>query len=478
VLLSAVRRALEGCPVVRPGATLVAALSGGADSVALTDALVRVGKQRGFRVHAAHLDHGLRPGSAEDALFCERLCDRLGVRLTVGRVDVAARARLSRRGIEETARGERYAFLREVKRSERAVAIAVAHTRDDQAETLLMRLLRGSGSIGLGAMRPSAGDLLRPLLELPRAEVVRYLARRGLSWREDPSNADPAFARNRVRVELLPYLEARFNPRIREALARSASLLADEAALVTSLADELLARSGRRSPGAFALPLEALREAPPALARCAVRRALESEGGLRGVGFVHVERLLALAASPAPSGRRLALPGGGREALFRFDEVHIVSRAARRPAFSRCVAVPGAFTLPDGGRISLRSAGAARASNQQGAVVAVPRGPLELRTRQPGDRVLVGGRDVSLKHYFLERRVPADLRAGLPLVASGSRVLWIPGHPVDGWAGPGRRLIHVALLAPRRAPQNRMPDRTVASPGSWEGIPSLAALEA
>jgi tRNA(Ile)-lysidine synthase len=325
-LVAAVDRALRAAGVPPGGGTLVVGLSGGKDSVALTDALACLRRRRGFRLVAAHLDHGLRPGSADDVAFCAALCERLGVPFRSGRADVRARSEREKGGLEQAARRERYAYLRLVRDEEKAAAIAVAHTRDDQAETLLLRLLRGAGATGLSGMRARAGDLLRPLLAVPREAVLEHLRERGLAWREDPSNADTAHRRNRVRLELLPYLEERFNPGIKAALARTASLLADEAAHLRAEADALLAAIVRQDGEVLCLGRVALAEAPPAVARVTLRQALARAGGLAHVGALHVERILHLARAKAPSGRRLPIPGG-REARFTRDTVRIERRA-------------------------------------------------------------------------------------------------------------------------------------------------------
>jgi tRNA(Ile)-lysidine synthase len=326
-LVAAVDRALRASGVPPRGGALVVGLSGGADSVALTDALASLRRRRGFRLVAAHLDHGLRPGSAADAEFCAELCRSLDVPFRRGEADVRARAARERGGLEQAARGERYAFLRRVRDEEAAAAIAVAHTRDDQAETLLLRLLRGAGATGLAGMRPCKDDLLRPLLAVSREQVLAHLGERGLAWCEDPSNADPAHRRNRVRHELLPYLEQRFNPGIRAALARTAGLLADEAAHVREEADALLTVAAREDVGSIVLLRAPLAEAPTAIARVAIRQALARAGGLALVGAFHVEHVLELTRAKAPSGRRLPLPGG-RQARFTRDEVRIEKRAA------------------------------------------------------------------------------------------------------------------------------------------------------
>ena len=329
-LVAAVDRALQADGLSLHGRTIVVGLSGGADSVALVDALASLRRRRGFRLVAAHLDHGLRSGSRDDAAFCAAFCATLDVPLRAAAADVRARAARERGGLEQAARRERYAFLRAVRDEEGAAAILVAHTRDDQAETLLLRLLRGAGATGLAGMRPRAGDILRPLLDVSRAEVLDHLRERGLAWREDPSNADPAHRRNRVRHELLPYLEARFNPEIRAALARTASLLADEAAHVRAEAETLLARVAREEEGTLVLGRLSLAEAPTPVARVAIRLALLRAGGLGQVGAVHVDKALRLIRSKAPSGRRLPLPGG-REARFTHDEVRLEKRAGTAP---------------------------------------------------------------------------------------------------------------------------------------------------
>ncbi len=322
-LTTAVRRALRGTGAPRAGETVVVALSGGPDSVALTDALAAVAAEAEIRVFAAHLDHRLREGSAADAAFCADLCRRWAVPLRIGEADVRARARREGGGLEEAARLERYGFLRSVKKDLGASTIAVAHTRDDQAETLLIRLLRGAGSRGLAAMRRRSGDLFRPLLDVSRVQVMDHLRHADLPWREDPSNVDPAYVRNRVRHELLPYLEARFNPNVRAALARSAGLIAEEADVIEGLAEDLVGAVAGRWP--VVLSRQALAAAPPGVARAALRRAIEATGGLRAVSKLHVDRMLALAVSKDPARRRVPLPGG-REVSFSFREVVVGAR--------------------------------------------------------------------------------------------------------------------------------------------------------
>lgn len=445
-----VDKALMGLGLGTAGETLVVGLSGGADSVALTDALATLAARRGFRLVAAHLDHGLRPDSGEDVVFCTDLARRLGIPIRTDRADVRSRARSDKAGLEDAARRERRAFLRAVQKVEGAAAIVLAHTRDDQAETLLLRLLRGAGSTGLAAMRARAGDIVRPMLGVSRADVLAHLAARGLPWREDATNADPAFLRNRVRHELIPYLESRFNPRIRAGLAREAGLLADEDQTLEAAALRLTETIVRADDDGVTLTRAGLRAAPRALARRVVRQALARAGGLSGVSAHHVERLLDLAASDRPSGRSLALPGG-RTAHFRFGVVHIGPSTRPMGPFAYPLDVPGRVELPHGFALEVLAAtgpsDVEAGSEGRNAVVAAPRDePLLVRTRRPGDRVSWHGREVSLKRFLIERRVPADERPGLPLLAAGSRVLWVPGQPALSLAGD--RWLGLRLLSP------------------------------
>jgi tRNA(Ile)-lysidine synthase len=460
-LRRAVDMTLRQCPFSLEGAVFVCGLSGGADSVALLDALVDLARVRGFRVVAGHLDHGLRPDSGEDAAFCAQLCARLGVPFETARADVRGRARLRREGIEAAAREERYAFLRAVSARRMANAIAVGHTRDDQAETVLLRLLRGAGAAGLAAMRPFSQDIVRPLLAASRADVLDYLAERRLTWREDPSNTDRALLRNRIRHDLLPYLEGQFNPRLRERLAAMAMLLTDENDVLDAMAVDLLARAGRGEPGQVILSRMALTQAPPALARRALRMACGRAGAGLGLSAVLVERILALARTAAPSGRRITLPGG-REAVFEFDMLRIAARQHATGWAALPLSVPGCVEIPGGWTVSVAPCSSeAPQTLEQAHVSAEDAERLMVRTRRPGDRVRVNGREISLKRFLCQRRVPVGERPALPLVAAGDRIVWIPGQRLDdGTCGPRR--IHVgvsrnaaaeaALVASQRIP--------------------------
>jgi tRNA(Ile)-lysidine synthase len=327
---------------------------------------------------------------------------------------------------------------------------------------VLLRLLRGAGSRGLSAMRPRSGHILRPFLALPRQDVLAHLRARGLSWRTDPTNRDRAMLRNRVRHELVPYLEANFNPAIRESLARTAAVLAEE----TDVLEAATVPEARENPdGSRSLLLRDLRAVPVGIARLALRRALTAKGGLRGIGLSHVERILALVASPFPSGRRVALPGG-REAVFHFDELRVATSEKIQAPFAMPLSVPGMALLPDGSALVAETAAPPAPPRPPGdrarermpgftpgapeadeVVIGLPPGDLQVRTRRPGDRVQAAGRDLSLRRFLVERRVPAAERERLPVVACGDQVVWVAGQVVQG-SREGDRFARLRLVVP------------------------------
>jgi tRNA(Ile)-lysidine synthase len=455
------------------GARILVALSGGADSVALLLILRELERDGVVAVAgAAHLNHLLRGAEADaDEAFCAALTTRLGVPFAAERVDVAALARAGKRSIEDAARTARYAFLDRAANALGADAIAVAHTKEDQAETFLLRLLRGAGTRGLAAIRPRVGRVIRPLLDVERAALRGYLAASGAAFREDASNADVSIPRNRVRHELIPLLEARFSPAVTAVLAREAALARDDEEFLQAEAIKLASRIvliGEASdPAAVFLDTAELLHAPRALASRVVAGALQRQAGSRPIHFDHVERVLALAA--AEGGGAVSLPGqsavraGGRIMLRRQSGRARTGAARRTPGEGEeglvLRSVPGdggnsfAFSLSIPGEVALgpqrlavraeRLSGTDAASWRhrqwaaRGVEVGVAAGalqlPLAVRSRRPGDRFrplgAPGGR--KLQDFFVDRKVPRAQRDTVPLVVDGNdRIVWVVGQTV------------------------------------------------
>jgi tRNA(Ile)-lysidine synthase len=442
VLLSIGRHAL-----LRDGTRVLVALSGGADSVALLLLLRELERDGALTIAgAAHLNHQLRGEEADgDEAFCAALAARLGVPFLVERADIAARARAQKRSIEDAARGARYAFFERAADACSAAAIAVAHTREDQAETFLLRLLRGSGTRGLAAIQPRAGRVVRPLLEVARDDLRAYLASRGEPFREDATNADVTIPRNRVRHELIPYLESRLSPGVTDVLARSADLARQDEEFLRAEAIKLAAGIVLTDV-AVRIDVAGLSRAPRALSSRVVQAALQRLAGSKSITFDHVERVLAL-ADGAGEGRAVSLPG--QYAVRAGGTIVLHPGRSRRPAgsnsFAFSLSIPGEVELGPQGLAVIAEPDACpaelgRRPNRwagRGAEVGVAAAALELplavRSRRPGDRFrplgAPGGR--KLQDFLVDRKVARDERDRLPLVVDGrDRIVWVVGHAV------------------------------------------------
>lgn len=340
-VLAAVERAFAGDPPLIPrGAAILVGCSGGADSTALLAALARQGRPEGIRVAAGHVDHGLRPGSAADAARVGELAARLGVTCHMVRLGDISQA-VRRDGLEAAARSARYAALAKLADEAGASVVATAHTRRDQAETLLLRLSRGAGPgalAGVRARRPLAAgvELVRPLLDVPRAATEALCAELGLGVVDDAHNRDPARARTRVR-QAMERLSELLNPRLEESLACAAGLLADEDDLVASLAAAALQRASEQG----GLRAAAIADLHPALQRRLLLLAAVAAGGRPERG--HVESLRALVCRPRAEGpASLHFPGAQahvRRGLLTFAPLP----GPRRPG---CRAAEVAEVLP------------------------------------------------------------------------------------------------------------------------------------
>jgi len=451
--------------MLAPGGRIVVALSGGPDSVALAHVLLEL-QAGGHLVVAAlaHFNHQLRGGAAdEDEAFCVGFAADAGVPLEVGRADVRAIAREERRSIEDAGRRLRYEFLQRTARRFDAEAIAVGHSLDDQAETFLLRILRGAGTRGLGGIRPKAGMIVRPLIETRRAELRQYARDRRLSFREDETNRDLSVPRNRVRHELLPYLEREFSAGIVEVLAREAALARDDEDRLEQEAIEI-ARSLvlTDAPGdTVTVDVEALRSLHAALASRVARRALEPLADGRFVGFDHVARLLEFARSAA-AGQAISLPGqrarlrasGAARLVLEREPARGVEQVER--TFRVPLVVPGEVRTP-GWTVSSERFDPAVSQGPVGAFTALVDarpGSLAVRFRRPGDRFEppgMGGRSRKLQDYLVDRKVAREERDRLPLVVDeNDRIVWVVGHGVsEGYRAPAASS-GVILLKARR----------------------------
>jgi len=455
MLTETVRATIERHDLISSGEGVVAAVSGGPDSVALLHVLHELSGELKIWLHVAHLNHGLRGEEAgEDAQYVLGLAGSLGLPATLEKRDVAEMARDSGMSLEQAARAARYDFLEKVAAACGASKIAVGHTSDDQAETVLLNLLRGTGTEGLAGMPPKRGRIIRPLLDAARQDVEAYCASKGLSPRIDSSNLSRDFTRNRVRLDLLPFLE-RDNPAVRRHLLRLADIAREENSFLKDLARRELERVSVKSGGAeMAISARRLTRRPVALQRRVLREAVRLLlQDLTEIEHGHIEALRTVALGKGgtevhlPRGLRASLRGGQLFISARAKPVEEpiqvewarpdLSRAPSREPAEWVLAIPGRTPLPG---LSLEIEAALIPASEARIPEPDPNAawldysrisePLTARTWRRGDRFhpLGAPGSTKLQDFFVNAKVPREQRRKIPIIVSGQRIAWVVGH--------------------------------------------------
>jgi tRNA(Ile)-lysidine synthase len=463
---------------LHPDRPLIVGVSGGPDSVCLFHILL----QHGYPLIVAHLNHGLRPEAAEEAEFVRQLASQRQTPFVLEQRDVAAFAEQNGYSLEEGARIARYRFLSQVAAKANAQAIAVAHTADDQVETVLMHLLRGAGTSGLRGMAFRTQikffdyniPLVRPLLSTWREEILNYLEAHQLPSRLDQSNLDIRFYRNRLRHELIPFLQS-YNPAIRQNVWRMAEILrAEDEALdeITQAAWEVCLK--RVEDGYVLFRREELSVQNTAIKRRLVRKGISLLcPGLRDIDFDAIDRALAFVQSPLPN-KTITL-GGGLRMDYESGAICLAYEKTNLPTADwpqipvgeiYSLLLEGALNLPGGwilrseldpepslaGPVDDAGWSTARADPYQAWMDADQlQAPLLVRGRQPGDRFYPLGlvsHSLKLSDFMINVKLPQRARAGWPLVISGNRIAWVPGlrlaHPFRV-TPQTRRQVHLSL---------------------------------
>jgi tRNA(Ile)-lysidine synthase len=449
-VLIRIRRAIERFRMLEGARQVGVAVSGGADSICLLHVLGTLAGDYGIALSVLHVDHGLRGDESRgDAEFVQEWADRLGLPCHRRVVDLSTVSG----NLEQEARRARLSFFHELMANGDVDKVATGHTRSDQAETVLFRLLRGSAGAGLAGIRPvAAPGLIRPLLGVGREEVREYLRERGLPWREDSSNQSLDFARNRIRQELMPLLASQWNPAIEEALAHTADWAYEEECRegteTARLAEELFRSDG----GSVLIRADALAGLPRAVARRLTRLAVERvKGDTRSMAFDHVEAVLALVEDA--EGGKVSLPGVTVCRSFDWIRFAVPLPASewRAPA-----PVPGCVPLPGGNlAISLEIVDNSETFESSHSVYngremgcldwnRLP-GSRTLRSWQHGDRYQPLGAtgETKLKDLFQQARVPIWEREGWPVLEVGDRIAWSRRFGTAAWcaAGPDSRVV-------------------------------------
>ncbi len=428
----------------RAGQRVGVAVSGGPDSVLLLYFMEALAREMGLKLGVVHFNHRLRGAESEgDEALVRGLAESLGVDYLRSEADVGREARAGRGNLEAVARALRYHYFFSLVDQGRLDCVATAHTASDQAETVLMRLLRGTGARGLGGIYPVfEGKVVRPFLSLTRDEVMREISARGLAYRVDSSNLNVRLRRNKVRAELLPLLAKQYNPEIVSLLNQLAERSRDDEACLERLARDRVHPWRLREGREERIPVQALVEFPPAVARRVLRQMLMAvRGSLHSLTHAHIEALREFAAE-AQSGKVLTLPSG---TLVRKEfSWLVVSAQGEEPAqgeFSIPVTIPGETLVRELDCtfhfkiLSREDAGKGYNSNKlEGLDPQKLRGEMVLRNWRAGDSLHpLGSRGPrKIKELFRERKIPEGRRKGWPILLCAGEIVWVRGFP------PGR----------------------------------------
>jgi len=438
-LIKNIQNTIRRYSMIAQGDVIIVAVSGGADSVALLHALWTMKSELGIELIVAHINHRIRGEDADqDALFVQRLAERLGLASVVKKVDVPAFSKKIRAGLEETARKVRYEFLESLAKDSGAARIAVAHTADDQAETVLLNIIRGAGLDGLSGMSAVRGKVIRPLIESFRTDVETYLCENQLEWRTDITNLSLDYTRNKIRLKLIPMLEAEFNPRVKDSLISLSRLARDEAEVAES-ATELEFMAAAKEAGHESVVLDAalLKKLPRALLRRCIRKAIEMvKGDLRDIEYMQVERIAENVAESEdfsltlPSGVVYARLTQGEFRIFRIVEPSKVEAEKE-------LKLEGRTDVPElGVSFETRFVPAnTRPDKTMQAVLDLKgiTGKLRVRTWKLGDRIIPLGMTghKKLQDLFTDAKVPRRERGRVPIVTDDVKIIWVAGLTIS-----------------------------------------------
>lgn len=445
-MLDQVRKTITRYKMLVPGDPVLVAVSGGVDSIVLLYILNKLRPEYDLSLAVAHFDHAIRPDSACDAEFVKELAQSLRLQCYTERGDVPAYAQAHKLSLEVAARQLRYQFLRKIAKTYKFAKIALGHTLNDQAETLLMRLLRGAGLEGLAGIppvRPATSGVcyVRPLIECSREQIEAFAKTKNLQWREDPTNTDTTIVRNRIRHELIPLLRG-YNHTVLQSLGRTSRLLAQAAQHLQSEAEKTLqALIREKKSHELALNLKEFLEHPEYMQALVLRRAVAYVNELCEVESAHIEGAFTWLARRGAG--ELHLPAGVK-LLRRHDVLIVTARPTPLPKrFEHPLTIPGETVLPEiGWRFETALTPAVPPlfwSSPTGEGLGVRahidaaklQGPLVVRNRRSGDRIRLKEGAKKLQDFFVDKKIPREARDAIPLICDANALIWIVGWAVN-----------------------------------------------
>lgn len=472
-ILQTVKQTIAAHRMLQPGDVVLVAVSGGPDSVALAEILATLAPQLSLRIGIAYLNHGLRPQACQrEAELVAALASKLAAPFFTRKEDVEDYRQRHKLGLEEAARRVRYQFYNDIAGKNGFNKIALGHQRNDNAELVLMFLLRGSGPLGLGGIPPvRAGKIVRPLINVDRSDILDYLAAKKVAYLWDASNADLKFMRNRIRHQLMPTLKASYNPRIIATLNRLAAVMRSEHNWIEDVVKPIFENTVIFSQAdRIGLSLPRMAQLPVAARRRLIRKAILSlKGDLRRIRFSHVQAAVDLAAKGSGPAS-LNLPGGllirrDRQRLVVTKAAKMQRRAGVKPNqpcslnYEYQVFPPGHVFIKETGvrlvfsEMDIKQLPDIRRAGQQAAFFDMKklRYPLSVRNPRPGDRFSPLGvpGTQKLKKFFSDHKVQPQERLCCPLLLSEDKIIWVAGHRVDNGVkldAATRRVLRAQLL--------------------------------
>lgn len=447
-MMEQVKRTIERYSMLETGDRVIVAVSGGADSLSLLHLFLRLKSEYSLKIFVAHVDHMTRGGgSTEDAKFVGGLCKEWGIPLYIKEADMEQYAILNSLSEEEAGREIRYKFFYDLKQKLDADRIAIAHNKNDQAETVIMRMLRGTGIKGLAGIEPvRQPGIIRPLIDVDRDEIEKYCSENGLNYRRDYTNYQRLYTRNKIRLELMPYIEKEFNPNIVDTLARLSQTLREEDQYIEQQTFKVFTQIAQVNSRQTCVEIDIFefKKQHVAVKKRLIRWAIKRlKGHLMGINYIHIEDAIQLARS-SQSGKRIDLPGG--ISISRSFNKLVIGKAQCYmdgvKDFEYHLVIPGSTYISEihgevVANIINKSDFIENKKNSYKAALDLDKLSREkyivMRNRRPGDYILFDGMKgkKKIKKYFIEKKIPAYQRANIPMLASGNQIIWIPGKVIN-----------------------------------------------